>query len=84
VPLGIAAAAATASLAAVLSEYRPWLLAGSALLLAVGVVELRRVQRACATRNRGSQLILALSAAIVVLVALFPQIVAGLIADWMP
>ncbi len=83
-PLGIAAAAATASLGAVLSEYRTWLLAGSALLLTVGIVELLRVQRTCATRNRGSLLILSLSATIVVLVALFPQVVAGLVADWLP
>ena len=83
-PLGIAAAVATASLGAVLSEYRPWLLAGSAILLIVGVGQLMRVQRACATRNRGSIVILALSATIVVLVALFPQVVAGLVADWMP
>ena len=83
-PLGIAAAAATASLGAVLSEYRPWLLAASAVLLIVGVVQLWRVQRACATRNRGSIVILALSATIVILVALFPQVVAGLVADWMP
>ncbi len=83
-PLGIAAAAATASLGAVLSEYRPWLLAGSAILLMVGVGQLRRLQRACATRTRGSIVVLALSAAIVVLVALFPQVVAGLVADWMP
>lgn len=84
-PLGIAAAAATASLGAVLSEYRPWLLAASAALLIVGVVQLLRVQRACATRqNRGSVVVLALSATIVILVALFPQVVAGLVADWMP
>ena len=31
-----------------------------------------------------SMLMLALSATIVVLVALFPQVVAGLLADWMP
>ena len=83
-PLGIAAAAATASLGAVLSEYRPWLLAGSAILLIVGVGQLMRVQRACAARHRGSIAMLALSATILVLVALFPQVVAGLIADWMP
>jgi hypothetical protein len=83
-PLGIAAAAATASLGAVMSEYRSWLLGGSAVLLVIGVVQLKRVRRTCATRTRGSMVILAVSTTIVVLVALFPQVVAGLIADWMP
>jgi hypothetical protein len=83
-PLGLAAAAATASLGAVLAEYRPWLLAGSAVLLIAGGVQLSRAQRTCATRNRRSVLVLALSASIVVLVALFPQVVAGLVADWLP
>jgi hypothetical protein len=83
-PVGIAAAVATTSVGAVVSAYRGWFLAGSAVLLAIGVVQTTRVQRACATRNRASLVILAVSGAIVTLVALFPQLVAGLIADWMP
>jgi hypothetical protein len=83
-PIGIAAAAATAGLAAVVSGYRLWFLGASAVLLVIGIVQLTRMQRACATRNRGSMIILGVSGTIVLLVALFPQVLAGLLADWLP
>jgi hypothetical protein len=83
-PVGIAAAAATTSLGAVVSAHRGWFLAASAALLAIGIVQAVRVQRACATRNRASQLIVAGSATIVLLVIFFPQIVAAIVADWLP
>ncbi len=83
-PVGIAAAAATASLAAVVAEYRGWFLLASGALLAVGIVQLNRAQRQCSTRKRGSLAILAISATIVLLVALFPQVIAAMIAAWLP
>jgi hypothetical protein len=83
-PMGIAAVVATTSLGAIVSAYRGWFLAASAVLLTIGFVQAARAQRACARRNRMSVVILAGSATIVVLVTLFPQLVAGLIADWMP
>jgi cytochrome bd-type quinol oxidase subunit 2 len=83
-PVGIAAAAATASLAAVVSTYRVWFLVASGGLLALGIVQLARAQRQCATRKRGSVAILAVSATIVLLVALFPQVLAAVIAEWLP
>jgi hypothetical protein len=83
-PVGIAAAAATTSLGAVVSAYRGWFLAASVVLLVIGIVHTTRVQRSCATRSRGSMVVLALSGTIVMLVVLFPQLLAGLIADWMP
>ena len=83
-PIGIAAAAATASLGAIVSGYRSWLLGASAVLLVIGIVQVTRAQRACATRTRGSVVVLGVSGTIVVLVALFPQVLAGLIADWLP
>lgn len=83
-PVGIAAAAATASLAAVVADYRGWFLLASGVLLAVGVVQLKRAQRQCSTRKRGSLAILGISATIVVLVAVFPQVIAAMIAAWLP
>jgi hypothetical protein len=83
-PVGIAAAAATASLAAVVADYRGWFLLASGVLLAVGGVQLTRAQRQCSTRTRGSLAILGISATIVVLVALFPQVIAAMIAAWLP
>jgi len=83
-PVGFAAAAASASLAAVVSAYRVWFLLASAGLLIVGVVQLRLAARRCSTRPRGSVAVLAASTTIVVLVALFPQVLAAMIAAWLP
>jgi hypothetical protein len=83
-PVGIAAAAATASLGAVVAEYRGWFLLASVALLAVGVVQWHRAQRQCSARKGGSLAILGISATIVVLVALFPQVIAAMVAAWLP
>ncbi len=83
-PVGIAAAAATASLGAVVSTYRNWFLLASCGLLGIGIVQLTRLQRQCSTRPRGSVAVLTISAVIVSLVALFPQVIAALIAAWLP
>ena len=83
-PVGIAAAAATASLATVVAEYRGWFLFASAVLLGIGVVQLNRAQRRCSTRKRGSVALLAISGTIVVMVALFPQVIAAVVAAWLP
>jgi hypothetical protein len=83
-PVGFAAAGATASLGAVALSYRPWFLGASMLLLIVGVVQVSRVHRTCPTRNRASIVILSVSAIIVLLVIFFPQVIATLVADWLP
>ena len=68
----------------VVSAHRGWFVGASAALLGIGIVQAVRVQRACAPRNRTSQLILGASATIVLLVIFFPQIVAAIVADWLP
>ena len=83
-PIAFAAGTATAGLAIVAGSYRWAFLGVSAALLLVGVVQLVRVRRACKTRDSGSMVTLGVSAVIVLLVLAFPQIIAGLIADWMP
>lgn len=83
-PIAFAAGTAIAGLAVVAGAYRWWFLGASAALLLVGGVQLVRVRRACATRRTGSVVMLALCAVIVALVVAFPQLIAGLIADWMP
>ena len=84
VPVGFAAAGATAGLSAVASLYQPWFIGASVLSLAWGAFQLRRAQRTCGTRRLPSAITLALSATIVVLVLFFPQRVAGILADWLP
>ena len=83
-PMGFAAAAATASFSMVVAAYQRWLLGASVVLLVVGMVQLQRVQRTCPTRPYGAIIVLGVSGVIVLLVVLLPQVVAGIVADWMP
>jgi hypothetical protein len=83
-PVGFATAAALGSLSVVVSEHQSWFMAASVVLLGVGVVQLRHAQRACARRPTSSRIVLCISAAIVVLVIFFPQLVAGIVADLLP
>ena len=83
-PIAFAAGTATAGLAVDAGSYRWAFLGASVILLAVGAFQLVRVRRACKTRGSGSMVILGISAVIVLLVLAFPQVIAGLIADWMP
>jgi hypothetical protein len=84
VPIAFAAGTAAAGLAAIAGEYRPWFLGASVVLLALGAVQFVRARRACRPRGSLSMAILVGCAAIVALVLLFPQALAGLLADWMP
>jgi hypothetical protein len=79
-PVTFAAAAATASLSTVMAEYRSWLIGLSAVLLGTAVVQIRHA-RSCGRRSRASLAIFWGSLAVVALVALFPQVLASLLAD---
>jgi hypothetical protein len=83
-PMGFAAAAVSASVSTVVAAYQPWFLAASVVLLLFGTVQLRQVQRTCTTRPYSSVIVFCVSAAIVLLVILFPQVIAGMLADWLP
>ena len=83
-PMAFAAAAVTASFGMAVAPYQPWFLGLSALLLMVGAVQVRQKQRACGTRSYSSLIVFSLSAVIVLLVVVFPQVIAGLLADWLP
>lgn len=86
-PVGFAAAASVAAVGAFVAPFRPWLIAASVVLLGVGFAQVRRQQRACTTTGRTpwmSIVMLGAASLVVVLVALFPQVLAGLLADWMP
>ena len=82
-PLGFAAAAATAGMAMAVAKLRPWLLGASVLLVAVGFVQVYR-RKACDRRSRTSVAILWTCAGIVLLVTLFPQLFATALADLTP
>jgi hypothetical protein len=84
VPVAFAAGTAAAGLAAVAGTYRWLFLGASVVLLAVGAAQLVRAKRACRRRGTASVVALAASGALVLLVVLFPQLIAGLLADWLP
>lgn len=79
-PIGFAAAAATASVAAVVGRLRPWLLGASVALVAIGFLQVYR-RKSCERRSPLTLAILWISAGIVVLVLFSPQVIAGAIAD---
>lgn len=83
-PVTFAAAAATASLGALAARYRPWLIGLSVALLVLGFVQMSRTARRCGRRSIGTSIVFWTSAAVVTLVVVFPQLVAAVIADWLP
>jgi hypothetical protein len=82
-PLGIAAAAGLGGMAVVLAPIRPWLLALSGIFLVIGALQLYRSPRVC-RRSRTSIALFWISAALVLGLMIFPQTVAGILADHLP
>ncbi|MHB8410916.1 MAG: hypothetical protein ACYDDI_03100 [Candidatus Acidiferrales bacterium] len=79
-PFGFLAALGAAGAGAYFANLRPWLLALSVIFLGLGFYQQYRGAR-CGLRRRKLSLILLWTAAvIVVLVILFPQLLAGLLA----
>jgi len=82
VPTSFAAAIATTSAGVFVAQHQGWFLAASVVLIAIGVIQLRRATVCSTGRKRWSAIVLAVSAGIVVAVVFFPQVLAGLMADW--
>ena len=83
-PLGFTAAIMSATLGAAVAQYRSWFLTASVVLLLVGGFQYAHLRRSCSRRGTASLAILSASAVVVCLVLFFPQVIAGLVADWMP
>jgi hypothetical protein len=80
-PIAFAAAIGAAGASAFLLKFRPWFLGLSILLLGFGFWQQRRAQQ-CAVKGRVVGQILLWTAVIVVVgMILFPQQIAGFIAD---
>ena len=82
VPTSFAAAIATTSAGVFVADHQGWFLAASVVLLGIGLIQLRRATVCSTGRKRWSAFLLAVSAGIVVAVIFFPQVLAGLMADW--
>ena len=79
-PLGFVGAAGLAGLSTRLQFLRPWLLAGSVALLLIGFVQLYIGRNHCHRRSPASVAIFWIATAVVVLLILFPQIAASILA----
>ena len=82
-PLSFAGALGVAGLSAVMFEYRIWLMGGSVALLAFGFVQVYRRPAQCQRRSTLSIGLLWISALLIGVVFLMPQLVATLLADWL-
>src|SRR5215831_16373053 len=78
-PFGFLGAAGLAGLSVRLQSLRPWLLSGSVVLLVSGFAQLYR-RNHCKKRNPVSIALFWCSVIVVVLIILFPQVIASLLA----
>jgi len=80
VPLGFLGAVGLASISVWAQEFRWWLLGFSIALLVVGSVQLYFRKSACVKRSTSSLVLFWIAVMVVILVVLFPQVIASLIA----
>jgi len=80
-PLALLGALGTASASGFFAFLRPWLLGLSAVLLALGFFQLYRRGPQCARRSTASVILFWAALALVLVMTLFPQGVAALLAD---
>ena len=83
VPIGGAALLGLGGLLAAVAPLQEWLLPVSGLLVVAGGALMWRSRRICRTTSKASVAIFVVSAAVVLLVLIFPQTVAGLLTDWL-
>lgn len=81
-PFGFAAAVGAAGAGLFLKALRPWFLAISVLLLALGFWQQRRAIQCNAKRGALAGILLWTAVPVVLLMAIFPQLIAGIIADF--
>lgn len=80
-PLSFAGALGAAGASAFVQKFRPWLLALSILLLGIGFWQQRRARLCLVKRNYLSVVLLWTAVILVVVMIVFPQEIAGFIAD---
>ena len=80
-PLGFAGALGAAGASAFLQRFRPWLLALSIVLLGIGFWQQRRARLCAVKRNYLSAVLLWTAVVLVVGMIIFPQEIAGFLAD---
>jgi uncharacterized membrane protein len=79
-PFGFLGALGLAEISVRLQNARPWLLVGAFALLVVGFVQLYRGRNQCKKRSTVSVALFWVAVVVVLLVVLFPQVIATLFA----
>lgn len=79
VPLGFLGAVGLASISVWAQRYKLWLLIASIVFLCLGAAQLY-FRKSCKTRNSTTVVLFWIAAVVVVLVILFPQLIASLVA----
>ena len=79
-PLSFLAAAGITGLGLRMQAFRPWFVAGAILLLVIGFLQLYRRRDHCWRRSPASVALFWMATAIVLVVILFPQAIANLMA----
>lgn len=80
-PLSFLGAAGIAGASVFLAGARPWLLGLSVILLGLGFLQVYRGVRCRARQSKTAIALLSLATIVVVLLLLFPQAIAGVLAD---
>ena len=80
VPLGFLGAVGLASISVWARHSRAWLLAAAIAFLCVGMVQLYFRKSTCVRRSAGSLIFFWIAVVVVILIVLFPQLIASLIA----
>ena len=81
-PPAIMAAVGFAGLGVVIAPLAPWMLGLSVVFLAIGLIQLYRSGRKCQEPSRIGLVMFSVAAAVVLGITLFPQFVAGFLADY--
>jgi hypothetical protein len=80
-PWGIAAALGALGLSVFFARYQMEFIVLSVVLLAVGLFQMLRLRRSCRRQSRAQVALWVFGAVVVIAVVLFPQWVAGILAD---
>ena len=80
-PLGFAAALGVGAASAIFTTLRPWLLGISVVLIGFGFWQQRRATRCSVKGRKVGQILLWSAVVVVVAMILFPQQIAGFLAD---
>jgi hypothetical protein len=80
-PLPFLGVAGVAGASVFLTSARPWLLGLSVILLAAGFFQVYRGMRCRTRQSKGAIVCLGLATVVVILLLLFPQVIASILAD---